>query len=78
MKIDCEHINDEIDNPEFLTPDQEEKLRDYYFNEANEVDEKLSEQGFIDWKEGMSWREIYETIGFPEEQEPRDESNEEL
>jgi len=52
---------------EFLTDDQEEKLRDYYFDEANEVEDKLTEQGFIDWKEDLSWSEIYERIGYPEE-----------
>ena len=50
---------------EFLTDKQEERLRDYYFDEENEVEDKLTEQGFIDWKEDLSWGEIYDIVGYP-------------
>lgn len=50
---------------EFLTDEQEERLIDYYFDEDNEVEGKLTEQGFIDWKEDLTWGEIYDIVGDP-------------
>lgn len=46
----------------FLTKFEEESLKDYYFNEDNEVEDKLTEQGFIDWKEDISWDRVDEII----------------
>ena len=53
---------------EFLTEEQEERLRDFYFDKDNEVEEKLTEQGFRDWIEDLDWSEIYSYIGDPREQ----------
>ena len=53
---------------EFLTEEQEQRLREFYFDEDNEVEEKLTEQGFIDWVEDLDWSEIYSYIGDPREQ----------
>lgn len=50
---------------EFLTDEQEERLREYYFDKDNEVEARLTEQGFIDWKEDLSWGEIYDIAGYP-------------
>ena len=50
---------------EFLTDEQEERLREYYFDKENEVEARLTEQGFIDWKEDLSWGEIYDIVGYP-------------
>lgn len=50
---------------EFLTDEQEARLREYYFDKDNEVEARLTEQGFIDWKEDLSWGEIYDIVGYP-------------
>lgn len=47
----------------FITEHEEDILRDYYFNEDNEVEDKLTEQGFTDWMEGLSWIEIDDIVG---------------
>lgn len=43
----------------FLTKDQEQMLRDYYFDPENETGGK-KEQDFIDWKEDISWDRVFE------------------
>ena len=53
----------------FLTKYEEECLREYYFDEENEVDDTLTEQGFIDWKENLAWIRIDEIVGSPNDQE---------
>lgn len=40
-----------------------EALREFYFNEDNEVEKELSEEGFKKWISGLSWIEITDLTG---------------
>lgn len=59
MYIECEFTND---TPEenFLTPEQEETLRDYYEEMVGEI---KNEQDYIDWMEDLTWDEVYDITG---------------
>jgi hypothetical protein len=65
--------NREFNEPTFLTKDQEEMLRDYYFNPENETGGK-TEQDFTDWKEDISWDRIYSICGRSSEDLEDDDS----
>lgn len=59
MYIECEFTND-IPEENFLTPEQEETLRDYYEEMVGEI---KNEQDYIDWVEGLTWDEVYDITG---------------
>lgn len=54
--MDCEYTNDTL-GENFLTPEQEETLRDYYEEVVGEI---KKEQDYIDWVEDLTWEEIYD------------------
>ena len=51
--------NRDFNEPRFLTKEQEQMLREYYFDPENETGGK-NEQDFIDWKEDCDWTRIAE------------------
>lgn len=59
MYIECEFTND-TPGENFLTPEQEETLRDYYEEMVGEI---KNEQDYIDWVEGLTWDEVYDITG---------------
>lgn len=59
MYIECEFTND-TPGENFLTPEQEETLRDYYEEMVGEI---KNEQDYIDWVECLTWDEVYDITG---------------
>lgn len=59
MYIECEFTND-TPGENFLTPEQEETLRDYYEEMVGEI---KNEQDYVDWVEGLTWDEVYDITG---------------
>ena len=59
MYIECEFTND-TPGENFLNPEQEETLRDYYEEMVGEI---KNEQDYIDWVEGLTWDEVYDITG---------------
>lgn len=51
----------------FITKEELDILKKYYYNPENEIDNKPTEQGFIDWYEDLTWERIDEitTINVP-------------
>jgi hypothetical protein len=68
--------NRQFNEERFLTEEQETILHDYYFDEDNNIEEKLTEQGFRDWVEDISWDRVYDICGDGSREDLEDDNSE--